>query len=68
MMNKHIEEVVSQMTPKQVNEVGIRLLTEMLQKAEMDLSMWKSMTETTEKHIATINNVIELFKGKNLDE
>ena len=53
MMNKHIEEVVSQMTPEQVNKVGIRLLTEMLQKAEMDLSMWKSMTETTEKDIAT---------------
>jgi hypothetical protein len=64
MMNKHIEEVVSQMTPEEVNEVGIRLLTEMLQKAKMDLSMWKSMTETTESHIATINNVIELFKGK----
>jgi hypothetical protein len=65
-MNKHIEEIVSQMTPEQVNEVGIRLLTEMLQKAEMDLSMWRSMVETTENHIATINDVIGTFKGKTL--
>lgn len=65
-MNKHIEEIVSQMTPEQVNEVGIRLLTEMLQKAEMDLSMWRSMVETTETHIATINDVIGTFKGKTL--
>lgn len=66
MMNKHIQEIVSQMTSDQVNEVGIRLLTEMLQKAEMDLSMWKSMVKTTENHIATINDVIGLFKGKTL--
>ena len=65
-MNKHIEKVVSQMTPEQVNEIGIRLLTEMLRKAEMDLSMWRSMAETTESHIATINGVIETFKGKTL--
>jgi proline dehydrogenase len=65
-MNKHIEEVVSQMTPEQVNEIGIRLMTEKLEKAKMELSMWKAMVETTENHIDTINYVIRKFKGKAL--
>jgi hypothetical protein len=66
MMNKNIDEIVSQMTPEQVNEVGLRLLTEMLQKAEMDLAMWRSMVLSTKTHIASINDVIATFKGKTL--
>lgn len=64
--SKHIEEVVSNMSNAEVSDVSINLMNHQLRKAQMNLSMWKAMVESTESHISTINHVINKIKDQTL--